>query len=57
MGGPSVPFRSGRVDAMDPSVVTPDGRLPKADMGNPMATAKGLREVFYRMGGSSRPCC
>ena len=29
MGGPSIPFRAGRVDAMDPSVVTPDGRLPE----------------------------
>lgn len=54
MGGPSVPFRSGRVDAMDPSVVTPDGRLPEADKGNPMATAKGLRDVFYRMGAERK---
>ena len=29
MGGPSIPFRAGRVDAMDPSDVTPDGRLPE----------------------------
>lgn len=50
MGGPSVPFRYGRVDAMDPKAVTPDGRLPEADQGNPMATAKGLRSIFYRMG-------
>jgi cytochrome c peroxidase len=25
-GGPKVPWRAGRVDAMDPSGVTPDGR-------------------------------
>jgi cytochrome c peroxidase len=35
---------------MDPVAVTPDGRLPEADKGNPMATAKGLRDIFYRMG-------
>lgn len=28
MGGPKIPFRAGRVDAIDPSTVTPDGRLP-----------------------------
>jgi cytochrome c peroxidase len=50
MGGPKVTFRSGRVDAMDPSSVTPDGRLPEADKGNPMATAASLRSVFGRMG-------
>jgi cytochrome c peroxidase len=50
-GGPSIPWRAGRVDAMDPKTsVTPDGRLPAADKGNPMATAQGLRDVFYRMG-------
>lgn len=50
-GGPSIPWRAGRLDAMDPTAsVTPDGRLPAADKGNPMATAKGLRDIFYRMG-------
>ena len=33
MGGPTIPWSSGRVDAMDPSAVTPDGRLPNADSG------------------------
>lgn len=34
--------------------VPPGGRLPAADKGNPMATAKGLRDVFYRMGFNDR---
>ena len=34
MGGPKVPFAYGRVDQMDPSTVTPDGRLPAADAGD-----------------------
>ncbi len=50
MGGPHIPFRAGRMDVMDPSAVTPDGRLPAADKGNPMATAAGLRATFGRMG-------
>ena len=29
MGGPPIVWRAGRVDAMDPSTVTPDGRLPE----------------------------
>ena len=44
---------AGRVDATDPSVVTPDGRLPAADLGKPgvdSADADGLRATFYRMG-------
>jgi cytochrome c peroxidase len=38
------------VDSLENSDVTPDGRLPEADKGNPMATAAGLRTVFNRMG-------
>lgn len=38
LGGPSVPWRAGRVDSMSPEDVTPDGRLPAADKGNPTAT-------------------
>lgn len=49
-GGPKIRWRAGRKDSFDPADVTPDGRLPDADKGNPMATAKGLRDVFYRMG-------
>lgn len=44
---------SGRVDALDPSAVTPDGRLPGADSGPPGADpsdAAHLRTIFNRMG-------
>lgn len=34
--------------------VPTQGRLPDADKGNPMATAQGLRDVFYRMGFNDR---
>lgn len=53
MGGPTIPWSSGRVDAMDPSAVTPDGRLPNADSGSPGAEksdADHLRAIFNRMG-------
>jgi len=50
LGGPKIPWRAGRVDSIDPSDVTPDGRLPAADLGDPMKTAQGLRTVFGRMG-------
>ncbi|KAJ8613400.1 hypothetical protein CTAYLR_002247 [Chrysophaeum taylorii] len=52
--GPIVPWSSGRVDA-PASAVTPDGRLPAADLGTPEKTAKGLRnDVFGRMGFDDR---
>ena len=54
MGGPVVPWRSGRVDAMTPEAVTPDGRLPEADAGRPEATAAALRKTFGRMGFNDR---
>jgi len=52
MGGPKLKFSYGRVDELDPSAVTPDGRLPAADKGDGPGpkTQKGLRDVFYRMG-------
>ena len=50
MGGPKIGWGHGRVDALDPSAVTPDGRLPAADKGSNKATAAGLRDVFGRMG-------
>jgi cytochrome c peroxidase len=53
MGGPTIPWSAGRVDAMDPSAVTPDGRLPNADSGPKGADesdAEHLRKIFYRMG-------
>ena len=42
------------MDAQDSSAVTPDGRLPEADLGDNKRTAEGLREVFGRMGMSDR---
>lgn len=53
MGGPSTPWGYGRVDSMNPSDVTSDGRLPGADSGPPGADksdAAHLREIFGRMG-------
>lgn len=53
LGGPIIPWSSGRVDAMDPSSVTPNGRLPNADSGPRGADksdAEHLRSVFNRMG-------
>jgi len=38
LGGPSIPWRAGRKDAIDASDVTPDGRLPSADKGSPANT-------------------
>lgn len=50
MGGPDIGWRAGRVDSMDPADVTPNGRLPDADKGNPVSTAQHLRDIFGRMG-------
>jgi cytochrome c peroxidase len=53
MNGPTIPWSAGRVDEMDPSAVTPDGRLPNADSGPKGADktdASHLRDIFYRMG-------
>ena len=52
MGGPTMEFKYGRVDEMDPSKVTRNGRLPDADKGDHAGpkTTQGLRDVFYRMG-------
>ncbi|KAJ3319031.1 heme peroxidase [Boothiomyces sp. JEL0866] len=45
-GGPIISFRPGRNDAVDSAdSLTPDGRLPNADLG-----ADHLRSIFYRMG-------
>lgn len=51
--GPIIPWRSGRVDALDPSAVTPDGRLPNAETGSlgaDSSDAAHLRTIFNRMG-------
>lgn len=53
LDGPTIAWSSGRADALDPSAVTPDGRLPAADIapaGASPSDADGLRQVFYRMG-------
>ncbi|KAJ8598228.1 hypothetical protein CTAYLR_008531 [Chrysophaeum taylorii] len=54
MGGPVVPWRSGRSDAPDGSTSPPDGRLPNADMGTPKNTVQHLRDIFHRMGFTDR---
>ena len=36
--GPTIPWKAGRVDALTPDAVTPDGRLPAADKGSPDKT-------------------
>lgn len=56
LGGPVVPWSAGRVDAPE-DAVTPDGRLPNADSGPPLADksdADHLRTIFYRMGFDDR---
>eukprot|EP00842_Homolaphlyctis_polyrhiza_P006226 jgi/Hompol1/6604/HPOL_000601-RA len=45
MGGPIIPWRPGRVDALTAAACTPDGRLPDASQGQ-----DHLRKIFYRMG-------
>jgi cytochrome c peroxidase len=58
LGGPTIPWRAGRVDALSPdNTVTPDGRLPSADSGEKgadKADADHLRTIFYRMGFDDR---
>lgn len=56
LGGPKglIRWSPGRVDSINPKDVTPDGRLPEADLGSPEKTAEGLRKVFYRMGFGDR---
>jgi len=53
MGGPVIPWRSGRTDSLKPTSV-PDGRLPAADKGSSAKTIAGIRDVFHRMGFSDR---
>jgi cytochrome c peroxidase len=56
MGGPAIPWRSGRKDAAAPGPANtlPDGRLPNANMGCPSATNSHIRDIFGRMGFSDR---
>lgn len=45
MGGPHIPWRSGRADKDNGTYCPPDGRLPDASQG-----AAHIRTVFGRMG-------
>ena len=56
LGGPTIGWSSGRVD-QPVEAVTPDGRLPNAESGKPLADkadADHLRSIFYRMGFDDR---
>lgn len=54
MGGPACDFHLGRTDAQPGQDVTPDDRLPNADMGSKAKTTQHVRDVFYRMGFNDR---
>jgi len=49
MGGPHVPWRPGRTDAVDGSTSPPDGRLPDASRN-----VSHVRDVFTRLGFGDR---
>jgi len=53
MGGPNIPWKSGRSDSSKPTTV-PDGRLPGADKGNSKSTVAHVRDIFGRMGFTDR---
>ncbi|GMH87083.1 hypothetical protein TrVE_jg10930 [Triparma verrucosa] len=56
LGGPPIPWRSGRSDSGESSV-TPNGRLPAADSGPPgsdKSDSTHLRTIFSRMGFDDR---
>ncbi len=50
LGGPRIDWKGGRVDSIEPKDATPDGRLPDADKGRPVANVRHLRDIFGRMG-------
>jgi len=52
-GGPTIPFRLGRVDMESGETSPPDGRLPDADKGSRIKTAQHVRDIFYRMVSNS----
>ena len=58
LGGPHIPWKSGRVDSLNPKDVTVDGRLPDPDkdlkVGSTAKTMSHLRMVFGRMGFSDQ---
>jgi len=49
-GGPSIPFRFGRIDDVNGENSPPDGRLPDADKGGSQRTIAHIRDIFYRIG-------
>lgn len=53
MGGPLIPFRSGRLDQPE-NKIPPEGRLPDADKGTHQATNTHVREIFDKMGIDDR---
>jgi cytochrome c peroxidase len=53
LGGPTIPWSSGRADTIDPSDIPEEGRLPSPDSGedgSDQADRDHLRTIFYRMG-------
>lgn len=56
MGGPVIPWKSGRKDITDERAgkPLPDGRLPNANMGCAHATNSHVRDIFGRMGFNDR---
>jgi cytochrome c peroxidase len=57
MGGPAIAWRAGRKNASEEEATKkalPDGRLPNADMGCPVATNSHVRDIFGRMGFNDR---
>ena len=63
LGGPQVPWNSGRKDSLTPNDVTPDGRLPAADSGPAGADRKSAcytsprRYVGFRLVVLVPQCC
>jgi len=49
MGGPILPFKSGRLDFSE-DYAPPEGRLPDADKSTLVKTNTHLRDVFGKMG-------
>lgn len=53
-GGPTIPFRLGRIDAASGATSPKECGLPDADKGSFKDTAQHVRDVFYRMGFDDR---
>jgi cytochrome c peroxidase len=49
MGGPILPFKSGRLD-FEESYAPPEGRLPDADKSTLVKTNSHVRDIFGKMG-------